>query len=49
MKMTRFTEPRIVKAVKGYENGRNVIELSRDLGTSTVAFYKWRQHIVGWR
>ena len=47
MKKTRFTETQIVKAIKEHENGRNVIELCRDLGISTAAFYKWRQRYGG--
>ena len=47
MKKTRFTETQIVKAIKEHENGRNVIELCRDLGISIAAFYKWRQRYGG--
>ena len=47
MKKTRFTETQIVKAIKEHENGRNVIELCRELGISIAAFYKWRQRYGG--
>ena len=47
MKKTRFRETQIVKAIKEHENGRNVIELCRELGISIAAFYKWRQRYGG--
>ena len=47
MKKSRFTETQIVKAIKEHENGRNVIELCRDLAVSTASFYKWRQRYGG--
>ncbi|AKD04933.1 transposase [Pontibacter korlensis] len=43
MKKTKFTETQIIKVIKVHENGRNAQELCRELGITTVAFYKWRQ------
>lgn len=43
MKRSKFTETQIVKAIKEHEAGRKVEDICRELGISSVAFYKWRQ------
>lgn len=47
MKKSRFTETQIVKAIKEHEAGRKVEDICRELGISSVAFYKWRQRYGG--
>jgi len=47
MRKTKFTETQIVKAIKDHESGRNALEICRELGISTAAFYKWRQRYGG--
>lgn len=47
MRKTRFTEVQIVKAIKDHEAGRNAVEICRELGITTAAFYKWRQRYGG--
>jgi putative transposase len=47
MKKTKFTETQIVKAIQEHEKGRRAEELCRELGISTVTFYKWRQKYGG--
>ncbi len=47
MKKSRFTETQIVHAIKAHEAGRIVEDICRELGVSTVAFYKWRQRYGG--
>jgi putative transposase len=47
MKKTKFTETQMVKAIKDHENGSKAEEICRDLGISTVTFYKWRQKYGG--
>jgi len=47
MKKSRFTETQIVKAIKAHENGLKAEELCRELGISTVTFYKWKQRYGG--
>jgi putative transposase len=47
MRKTKFTETQIVKAIKDHEAGRNAIEICRELGITTAAFYKWRQRYGG--
>jgi putative transposase len=47
MKKSRFTETQIVKAIKEHEAGRKAEDLCRELGISTVTFYKWKQRYGG--
>ena len=47
MRKTKFTETQIVKAIKDHETGRNALEICRELGITTAAFYKWRQRYGG--
>ena len=47
MRKTKFTETQIVKAIKDHEAGRNAVEICRELGITTAAFYKWRQRYGG--
>ena len=44
---TRFAETQIVKTIQEHEGGRDAIELQREPGISTAAFYKWRQRYGG--
>ena len=47
VKKSRFTETQIVKAIKEHEAGRKAEDLCRELGISTVTFYKWKQRYGG--
>jgi len=47
MKKSQFTESQIVKAIQEHEKGRKAEDLCRELGISTVTFYKWRQKYAG--
>lgn len=47
MKKSQFTETQIVKAIQEHENGRKAEDVCRELGVSTVTFYKWRQKYAG--
>ena len=47
MKRSRFTETQIVKAIQEHENGRDAKDICRELGITTVSFYKWRQRYGG--
>ena len=47
MKKSRFTETQIIKAIKENEAGRKAEDISRELGISTVTFYKWRKKYSG--
>jgi len=47
MKMTRFSEPRILAILRQAEGGVPVAELCREHGMSTASFYKWRAKYGG--
>lgn len=47
MKKSRFTETQVIKAIKENEAGRKAEDISRELGISTVTFYKWRKKYSG--
>jgi putative transposase len=47
MKKSQFTESQIVKAIQEHEKGRKAEDVCRELGVSTVTFYKWRQRYAG--
>jgi putative transposase len=47
MKKSKFTETQIVKAIKEHESGRKAEDICRELGISTVSFYKWKQRYGG--
>jgi putative transposase len=47
MKKSKFTEAQIVKAIQEHEGGRKAEDICRELGISTVSFYKWRQRYGG--
>jgi putative transposase len=47
MKKTRFTETQIVKALKEYEGGRSLDDISRELGVSKATLYNWKAKYGG--
>lgn len=47
MKRSKFSESRIIKALKENEGGRSVEEISRELGISKGTFYSWRKQYGG--
>ena len=47
MKRSKFSESQIIKALKEYESGRSVEEISRELGISVGTFYSWRKKYGG--
>ena len=42
MKMTRYSEPKILAILRQAEGGVPVSELCREHGMSNASFYKWR-------
>ena len=42
MKKSRYTDSRIMDALKRVKAGITVLDLSRELGISSATFYKWR-------
>lgn len=47
MKKTRFSETKIVSALKKNEAGTKVTELCRDYGISEATFYNWKAKYGG--
>ena len=47
MKKKRFTEEKIIGAIKRHESGVKVEELCREMGISNGTFYNWRSKYAG--
>ena len=47
MKRSKFSEEKILKALKEHENGRPAKELCREYGISVPTFYNWRKKYSG--
>jgi len=47
MKKQKFTETQIVKALKEYEAGKNVMDICRELGIHKATFYNWNKKYGG--
>jgi len=47
MKKSIISETQIVKAIKEYENGRELGDLCRELGIHKSTFYNWRKKYSG--
>lgn len=47
MKKSNFTETKIVKILKEYENGRDSADICREYGISRATFYNWKKKYSG--
>ncbi len=47
MKKTKFTEEKIIGAVKQMESGRSVKEVARELGVTDQTLYNWKSKYGG--
>jgi putative transposase len=47
MKKTKFSETQIVSALKAYEAGKSILDLSREMGVSKATFYYWLKKYQG--
>lgn len=47
MKKSKFSPQQIAKILKEFDNGKSAVEISREYGVSTAAFYKWRERYSG--
>lgn len=47
MKKSKFSPTQIAKILKEFDNGMTAVEISREYGVSTAAFYKWRERYAG--
>ena len=47
MKQSQFTERQTISALKEYEQGGKVVEISRQLGIPEKTFYRWKSKYGG--
>ena len=47
MKKSRFTETQITGALKGYEAGKDVQQICRELSINRATFYNWKKKYSG--
>ncbi len=47
MRKSKFTEARIISALKENEGGRTAAEVPRELGVAVATFYGWRKRYAG--
>ena len=47
MKQSQFTERQIISALKEYEQGTKVVDITRQLGISEKTFYRWKSKYGG--
>ena len=47
MKKTKFTEEKIIGAVKQMESGRSVKEVAREMGVTDQTLYNWKSKYGG--
>ena len=48
MKKSKFTEAQIVFAIKQFETGTRVDEISRQMGISQATFFNWKKSMNRW-
>ena len=47
MKKKQFSPEQISTILKEYDNGKSVMDITREHGVSKAAFYKWRERYAG--
>jgi putative transposase len=47
MRKSKFSPLQIAKILKGFDTGKSVIDITRDHGVISAAFYKWRSKYAG--
>lgn len=47
MKKQKFSEAQILKALKEYEAGKNVMDICREVGIHKATFYVWNKKYSG--
>ena len=47
MKLKRYSEEQIIKAIKEHEAGAKVDDICRSMGISNATFYNWRSKYAG--
>lgn len=47
MKKSRFSEAQIVSMLQQYDSGMKVVDICREKGITTAAFYSWKRKYGG--
>ncbi len=47
MRKSKFSPTQIAKILKEFDTGKSVLDITRDYGVSSAAFYKWRERYAG--
>lgn len=47
MRTSKFSPQQIAKILKEFDSGKSVLDITRDHGVSSAAFYKWRSKYAG--
>ena len=47
MRKSKFSPQQIASILKEFDNGKTVVEITREHGVSSAAFYKWRSKYAG--
>lgn len=47
MRKSRFTEEQIVRLLTEHENGRDIKDISREIGVSVQTLYNWKRKYSG--
>lgn len=47
MRKSKFSPQQIATILKEFDNGKSVMDITRDHGVSSAAFYKWRSKYAG--
>lgn len=47
MRRSKFSPTQIAKILKDFDTGKSVLDITREYGVSSAAFYKWRSKYAG--
>jgi len=47
MRKSKFSPIQIASILKEFEQGKSVLDITRDHGVSSASFYKWRSRYAG--
>ncbi len=47
MRKSKFSSEQIAKILKEFDQGKSVVDITREHGVSSASFYKWRSKYAG--
>lgn len=47
MRKSKFSPEQIARILKEFDQGKSVVEITREHGVSSASFYKWRSRYAG--